>query len=173
MQKIVHPSKVVAIESTHLHFDPRLLWATKSLVSFAKQKSVASCRAVGWLVFFPYVFFSSLLTDQCDEVHCWNLCRDCCEKNCTTRGKVLSLSWLGGLLSTRMTREWWLCCVCISIVSSGAVAKRMTEQEGGGVIIFRCCVQWLWHFFFPSSSTSVLLVFTLLLLFTKDLFILV
>lgn len=103
----------------------------------------------GLFVPFPFFFSSSVLIDQLDGYIVGTWRRDCCEKNCATRGKYCRSGGSDKLLSTRMTRVVVVFCqesTCVSVVSGGALMKRTTEQEGGGVIIFLCCVQWLWHF---------------------------
>lgn len=158
--------------SYHLHF------------CLSYESLSAEPVASGGVAFLSPSFFSfssSVLIDQLDGYIVGTWCRDCCEKNCATRGKYCRGGGSDKLLSTRMTRVVVVFCQeskCVSVVSGGALVKRTTEQEGGGVIIFLCCVQWLWHFLVllfppPPPSSSVFLVPTLLLLFTKDLFILV
>lgn len=122
-------------------------------------------RVVGW-PFCPllsFLFSSSVLVDQLDGYIVGTWCRDCCEKNCATRGKCCRGGGSDKLLSARMMRVVVVFCQeskCVSVVSGGALVKRTTEQEGGGVIIFLCCVQWLWHFlvllfFFPPFFFSI------------------
>lgn len=104
---------------------------------------------VAFLSPFLLFFSSSVLIDQLDGYIVGTWRRDCCEKNCATRGKYCRSGGSDKLLSTRMTRVVVVFCqesTCVSVVSGGALMKRTTEQEGGGVIIFLCCVQWLWHF---------------------------